>query len=616
MPQHKSIEPNFGKGIRNWREHNDVNQNTLAKLAGISNSLLSKIERGARLPSKSTALLLIDAARKLGDSDNDLPLLQIEAELLSGENSDTQIHSTIAGLNRTLLQTDVPNDQILKLTESFQSMSDIYLLGMIEAPKFNRDRKWRKVQKLIDHGLSKRDALFKTLTFPLYIEGAKSAYNVGDYEKALQLGLLARPHIEVPEQRITHQLFLGSIYRRRSQWEFALREIKKAEEKAQSDPTLLADCRRKRIAVYLFQSLAKKALELSNKTEAELAADDQYNHMKLKQYQGWSLSILGDLDGAIAKYEEVDRRMEELRPPLDKQDLLLERAKNARYLADVHRLGPVNLYPRAKELYQKALSNIEAIEKEKNTEIKLLRGMNYYGLASLYLDDLDQSDAIQKARELLDRSSRSFRVLNEPLGGALVYIQMGKLYQKLGDFENAQSFLFAAVQWFIDLNNAFYLGYAASSLCDVLLMKGQNKDDNEFTELITFYATFPEGRLDDFGELFPHHYAKMKSTVARAYLRHLGNFNKGVMLICSSTRDALSYNRYAFQNRVNDLLREMDFLKRAGKVDAMQVMGETYIEYWDDQLVIKDSDIGEVQKSKNSVQRIIRETTLVKDLTR
>ena len=63
MTDYKWVKINIGKAIKFYRQQNGLKQWQLAELTGISQSYLSEIERGKKVPSFFT---LIDIADKIG----------------------------------------------------------------------------------------------------------------------------------------------------------------------------------------------------------------------------------------------------------------------------------------------------------------------------------------------------------------------------------------------------------------------------------------------------------------------------------------------------------------------------------------------------------------------
>ena len=135
--------------------------------------------------------------------------------------------------------------------------------------------------------------------------------------------------------------------------------------------------------------------------------------------------------------------------------------------------------------------------------------------------------------------------------------------------------------------------------------------DEKYSVALDLFEKYRRGTIiQNSNMLFDIHYSKLLSYLGFIRIDQ-GALSEGIEHLCQATLRGLSYNRYIFHERVEDVLVAIKKLIEINKISEARVACEKFIAYWEEQKSIdKDCEI-EVRKALDIAEKQLQEIDLV-----
>jgi len=616
----QDVSLTFGELLHDCRVAIGLEQSRLGREVYRHGSLICKYEKGVEFPSRSVAIDIINALARHGAPQDIISKLLQEASKFQETPSEKVLDPSLIRLKRQLAGCKTPQDRGF-LEGLILSIADVGE-SFLRARGFNAKRRWEEARKEEDLASQEWEDLTQRVDLVLSENQRDTSYSLGDYIRTVQHGELAELILlqredskdqkvqDLQARKAQNHLQLGIAYRRLANWSAADREFCAAEGTLAGNLSKVVECQRKRVCVYLLQGRTEEALKLCEEAKKILPEEDLRGWGKLLQHEAWCLAQKGKWDEAIAKYEKARNLLREV-PGVDKDTLELELARADRYLGDLYSMRS-EWRADAEKLYRRALDTLKRF-REQEIEPKLLLGANLRGLGRILVEK--SGNELQGEKDL-DDSETLFRSLREPLSECRVYIDKGRLFAKRRLYRRAEGYFLLAIDRLNEMGSLYDLGEGLANLCELYYdeaMENQEEArESRFASVSQVYQRVSGGRIKDLGDLFSIHYSRIQGVMGRVCL-HQGKLAQGISLLCDATRTGLLYNKYIFEERFKELIKELGELMRAGQQLEAGMLCEEYEGFWNGNLFfVNSADEPEVRKSLDIIRSKRKEINTIK----
>ncbi|UCG24688.1 MAG: tetratricopeptide repeat protein, partial [Chloroflexota bacterium] len=457
------MDKSIGDLIRECRKAANLTQKQLGALIyHTDGSMISRFERGIALPSATTLNAIVDA---LSGRDG-VPQEALQELIDFNRSRDPVDFVSDQSILLLLRKLDRFNPENRELVVDDLRRSIEINWSFFYAERIGRRRDWEQAAKELSalremvgrHNERIYSRIDEALARCLYCDGSMLEA-VRSYKRALA----SAEHFNDRYLQARIHLKLGDVYRRSGGAGF-----EQANETYEEAQKLFAEHRRdeaggqlddrnweaislrKQAGSLLFAGRPDKA-EAMIRTSLKLSEDSQYNEgiYKAKQHLAWVSCMTGRWEDAVTLSEEA--------LDLIPDENTWVKTKGWRYLGDAHRLA--RHLEKAKEAYETALDLFRAVEVGPSSTYALIM----LGLAKLYL----KQNLFTEARRHLEEGYKIHKRRSEDIRTVDFLAEYGKLFMRLGRYDEAEIRLREARDWFKELGNEFQYVHTLAMLCEL-----------------------------------------------------------------------------------------------------------------------------------------------------